>query len=156
MKSEQRLCYEAEDSVLPFFAVSLDAHAYLPNNLEKYVEVVTTREWFKEQFRNHREITVKKGKRPNAKSSVTHNTKKRSTIVICVKHRTTRQLCEEVVLHELAHAVTKEPGHGHTWRANFVFIVRKQMGYKQAQMLRDAFVKNELPFRDWSMESQRR
>ena len=156
-KSEKSRCYAAEDSIRFRLNVSEAGREFLPQDVDKYIEHVISQPWFKEKFRNHRKIDVKKGRRKNAKASVTICSKKKATIIIAQMHRQHGiQLAEEVCLHELAHAVTKEPGHAIDWRHNLVFIMRQQMGYRPASLLRQAFIDHELEFRDWSHENQRR
>jgi putative metallohydrolase (TIGR04338 family) len=172
VNNERRSTYEAEDAAdLKTRAVVSDAaRLYLstpgripPASCQHYIGYVLAQPWFIAAFPNQVDpVTVVGGARTRSSASEV-----RREITAAIYHRDNGIVeCERMLLHELAHIVTRVPpipwrtglrrsgesgegaahkhyrvtnAHTHAYRVNHVRIVRGMLGDQVAYLLRQAY-----------------
>lgn len=99
--------------------------------VQRYVDKLVGSDWWRDRGWGRRPITVIE-RAAHARRSVAFYDSRRIEM-------STRMLDEATVLHELAHIVTMENGHGPAFVASFMLLVRKRMGLDAYRTLRVSF-----------------
>jgi putative metallohydrolase (TIGR04338 family) len=149
----QAAAYEAEDRLAarlqrasPLGERCLSKTNVTLTDVRRYLAAVQAEPWFRAAWPNEtRLITVK------TSSAGSSSERRNRTLRSSTAHRRRRPLAELVLLHELAHMITKEPwegrperlldsrlsrGHTKAWRDHYARLVGQTFGPKWARRLR--------------------